>query len=148
MVSLCLKLRFEDAPILIGHFGGVKRELSRHGFSTQLPLWVTMHTPEKAEVIGVTQTVEAIYERGLLRPLQPLEGVGEKSHVRLTIELDSRQRPGMFFDRTISLDEIALQQGVPQPQNIESLAGDFWPEDEDIDDFIASVREWRREGGV
>jgi hypothetical protein len=26
--------------------------------------------------------------------------------------------------------------------------GDLWPEDENVDDFIAAVREWRRDGSL
>lgn len=35
----------------------------------------------------MTQTVEAIYEDGLHRPIQPLEGVAEHSRVRVTVEV-------------------------------------------------------------
>jgi predicted DNA-binding antitoxin AbrB/MazE fold protein len=34
----------------------------------------------------MAQTVEAIYEDGVLRPIQPLEGVAEHSRVRVTVE--------------------------------------------------------------
>jgi predicted DNA-binding antitoxin AbrB/MazE fold protein len=34
----------------------------------------------------VTQTVEAIYERGVLRPLKPLEGLAENSRVSVSVE--------------------------------------------------------------
>lgn len=45
-----------------------------------------------------------------------------------------------------SLEHIAAEQGV-KPLNFEELRklGEFWPEDESIDDFIAAVREWRRD---
>lgn len=42
--------------------------------------------------------------------------------------------------------QIAEEQGVKPVKDIKDLVGDFWPEDESIDDFIAAVREWRREG--
>jgi predicted DNA-binding antitoxin AbrB/MazE fold protein len=35
----------------------------------------------------MTKTIEAIYEDGLLRPIQPLEGVADRSRVRLTVEV-------------------------------------------------------------
>ncbi len=35
----------------------------------------------------MTQTIDAIYEDGILRPIQPLEGVAERSRVRLTVEV-------------------------------------------------------------
>lgn len=42
---------------------------------------------------------------------------------------------------------LAAEQGVRPIGDLSELAGDFWPEDESIDDFVAAVREWRREGG-
>ena len=35
-----------------------------------------------------------------------------------------------------------------KPITVEQLRamGDVWPEDENVDDFIAAVREWRRDG--
>jgi predicted DNA-binding antitoxin AbrB/MazE fold protein len=32
--------------------------------------------------------VEAIYEEGVLRPVQPLEGIAEHCRVRVTVEID------------------------------------------------------------
>jgi hypothetical protein len=34
---------------------------------------------------------------------------------------------------------------VEPVQRLEDLWGDFWPEDEPVDDFIDAVRRWRRE---
>jgi hypothetical protein len=45
-----------------------------------------------------------------------------------------------------SLEELAADQGVKPIASIDDLRADFWPEDESIDDFIAAVREWRRNG--
>jgi hypothetical protein len=44
------------------------------------------------------------------------------------------------------LDALALSQGAPLAAKFEDLIGDFWPEDESCDEFIATIREWRREG--
>jgi len=35
---------------------------------------------------GMPITVEAIYESGILRPLEPLEGLNEHDRVRLTLQ--------------------------------------------------------------
>jgi predicted DNA-binding antitoxin AbrB/MazE fold protein len=35
---------------------------------------------------AAVQTVEAIFENGTLRPLEPLEGIEEKARVRIAIE--------------------------------------------------------------
>ena len=40
----------------------------------------------------------------------------------------------------------AQQRSGREPvQRLEDLWGDFWPEDESVDDFISAVRRWRRE---
>ena len=43
------------------------------------------------------------------------------------------------------LSTLLTQQGVQPVTRFEDLLGDFWPDDETADDFIAAVREWRRE---
>ncbi len=49
-----------------------------------------------------------------------------------------------FFDTTIKLEELAENQGVRPVTDFTKLLGDFWPEDETADAFIAQVREWRK----
>jgi hypothetical protein len=45
------------------------------------------------------------------------------------------------------LEKMIQERGI-KPMTIEQLRamGDLWPEDEEVDDFLAAVREWRREG--
>ncbi|MHC4252674.1 MAG: hypothetical protein ACYS9X_26450 [Planctomycetota bacterium] len=45
-----------------------------------------------------------------------------------------------------SIEELAAEQGVKPITDLKLLRADFWPEDETADEFIAAVREWRREG--
>lgn len=45
----------------------------------------------------------------------------------------------------IDVEEWLRRQGVEPIRDPTVLIGDFWPEDESIDDFVAAVREWRRE---
>jgi hypothetical protein len=44
------------------------------------------------------------------------------------------------------LDALACSQGAPLNADFDDLTGEFWPEDESCDEFIATVRQWRREG--
>jgi hypothetical protein len=44
------------------------------------------------------------------------------------------------------VEALARVQGAPLAVRFEDLLGDFWPEDESCDDFIATIRQWRREG--
>ena len=45
-----------------------------------------------------------------------------------------------------AIETLAKHQGV-RPLSFDALRAktDFWPEDESIDDFIATVRRWRDE---
>ena len=40
--------------------------------------------------------------------------------------------------------ELARQQGVKPIQNMGDLKGDFWPEEESVDEFLSWVRELRQ----
>jgi predicted DNA-binding antitoxin AbrB/MazE fold protein len=40
----------------------------------------------------MTQTIDAIYENGVLRPVRPLAGVAERARVRVTVETAGPQR--------------------------------------------------------
>ena len=55
------------------------------------------------------------------------------------------EEQGYYFDSPQTLEALAEQQGVSTPAVFDSLLGDFWPEDEGIDDFTTTVRTWRRE---
>jgi hypothetical protein len=56
------------------------------------------------------------------------------------------ERP--LFDEKSDLDRLAAEQDVTAVADFDSLLGDFWPEDESADDFIAQVRSWRREDAL
>ena len=43
--------------------------------------------------------------------------------------------------------ELAKQQGVKPIQSIKKLRGDFWPEDESTDEFLAWLGATRQEEG-
>jgi hypothetical protein len=38
---------------------------------------------------------------------------------------------------------LIAEQGVEFPRDPEELLGDFWPQEESIDDFLAALHEWR-----
>jgi hypothetical protein len=40
-------------------------------------------------------------------------------------------------------DELVSAQGLTFPRDPHDLLGDFWPEEESIDDFLSAMREWR-----
>ncbi len=47
------------------------------------------------------------------------------------------------FEDNPSLDEIIAQQDKAPIVDVSLLHGDFWPEEERIEDFLAALHEWR-----
>lgn len=42
-----------------------------------------------------------------------------------------------------TIDELVIEQHVDFPRDPRELLGEFWPEEESIEDFLAALREWR-----
>ena len=51
-----------------------------------------------------------------------------------------------FHEARTDLDALILAQGVKSVSRFEDLLGDFWPENEDVDDFLKARMEWSLEG--
>jgi len=52
--------------------------------------------------------------------------------------------------RTRSLAELAAEQGISAPQDLDALFGagaDLWDNDDEFESFLAGLRESRRTGG-
>jgi len=57
--------------------------------------------------------------------------------------MNSTNDPRYNFDADPSLDEIIDQQAKGPITDLSDLHGDFWPEEESIEDFLAALHEWR-----
>lgn len=57
--------------------------------------------------------------------------------------IKARQRT----DASPDIETLAREQGIQPVASIEGLAADFWPE-EDLDEFVTTVRKWRDEDTV
>jgi hypothetical protein len=42
-----------------------------------------------------------------------------------------------------SVEKLIAEQGISFPRDPQDLLGDFWPEEETADEFLAALREWR-----
>ena len=42
-----------------------------------------------------------------------------------------------------TIEELLAAQGLTFPRDPGDLIGNFWPEEESIEDFLAAMREWR-----
>ncbi|HVF98610.1 MAG TPA: hypothetical protein VND68_02120 [Chloroflexia bacterium] len=58
---------------------------------------------------------------------------------------DEKGHSTQDFYTHISLEELAERQGVKPVTDPSTLAGNFWPEDETAEEFIATLRQWRKE---
>jgi hypothetical protein len=75
----------------------------------------------------------------------------EQEKLRLKLNNTAKQQssavaePHPFLDVHINIDSLAAEQGVPERISVENLRSDFWPEDEDMSEFITTLREWRQQ---
>jgi hypothetical protein len=54
--------------------------------------------------------------------------------------------PCHYFEANPTLDELIAQQGKGPVADVGLLHGDFWPEDEQIEDFLSALSERRGHG--
>ena len=97
--------------------------------------------------LGDERAEEALaYLRGLLAKDGRPAGTAV---ARLERRMGRRAASGraFFAQPPKDLATLAAEQGVRPVTDFDGLLGDFWPEQESADEFIAAVREWRREGG-
>lgn len=102
---------------------------------------------ELVEQLGDDGAAQALaYLRQLLNGEVVAEGTAS---ARLAARMEPSVMAGreFFSQPAVDLETLAATQGVRPITNLDDLVGDFWPEDESVDDFVAAVRRWRREGG-
>ena len=72
------------------------------------------------------KTVEAIYEKGVLRPLKPLEGITENSRVTVTIEYEEiKPHPLLKFAGILS-DTEAMELSKLIEEEFEKVDPHAW----------------------
>jgi hypothetical protein len=42
-----------------------------------------------------------------------------------------------------SIEQLMAEQGTGPITDVSVLHGDFWPEEESVQEFVATIREWR-----
>lgn len=42
-----------------------------------------------------------------------------------------------------TIDELIADQEIAFPRDPRDLLGDFWPEEESLEDFLAAMHDWR-----
>lgn len=88
-------------------------------------------------------TIETVLQ--LLRQLPPRERLRVVVQILPELERDLPSAPPTSnFWEGADVHVLAERQGVRPIDDFDALLGG-WPEDEQIDDFIATIREWRRQ---
>jgi len=57
--------------------------------------------------------------------------------------MDNSNDPRDNFYASPTLEELIAQQGKGPIRDPKILLGDFWPDDEPVEEFLAALREWR-----
>lgn len=100
----------------------------------------------KAELHALIDQLDDEQATELLRAAHELERgghVGGEVAPRLLVSGRT-----FFSSRRKTLEELAAEQGVEPIHSLSELRGDFWPEDEDLDEFTEELRRWRDEDGA
>ena len=58
----------------------------------------------------------------------------------------SSNDPRFNFEALPTLDELIVQQAKGPVTDVRVLHGDFWPEKEQVEDFLAALHQWRGHG--
>ena len=56
---------------------------------------------------------------------------------------DRAHRSWSSFNGHPSVEELMAEQGTGPITDVSVLHGDFWPEEESIEDFLEALHEWR-----
>ncbi len=57
--------------------------------------------------------------------------------------MDRSNDPRYDFNANPTIEELLAQQGKGPISDPTVLLGDFWPEDEPVEEFLAALDEWR-----
>jgi predicted RNase H-like HicB family nuclease len=98
--------------------------------------------PGHPHIVGQGETVEAALEDAKMT-LESTPEAGDGEAANRAEDSAGTRRP---FDARPDLTALANEQGVEPADDFDSLLGDFWPEDESADEFVDTLREWRRDG--
>jgi len=96
---------------------------------------------------------KGVVENGVIRPFEPTGlpdgtevtfhevGVGEEMPPSPPDDAAWQPMEKRFW-RGFSIEDLAHEQRVTPVTSVDELAGE-WPEEDDLDEFLRSIREWR-----
>ena len=63
------------------------------------------------------------------------QGDGKPEHRTATVPYSASGHP--------SVEQLMAEQGTGPITDVSMLHGDFWPEEESVEEFVATIRQWR-----
>ena len=110
--------------------------------------WIIVLRPEDQRVPSVVAMVETLLDHHDLSSLAGLHRsystqLGASSAARIVTVMTSEYTATLRTTRRFTIDELAAAQGVVPMVSTEEWAGDIFDSDEELDDFLEFVREWR-----
>ncbi len=99
--------------------------------------------PSRPDVVGRGKTEEAALEDARMA-LESTSGNDEAANLGAG-DPEGTPHP---FDARPDLAALASEQEVEPANDFDALLGDFWPDDEGADEFVAALRECRHEEAV
>jgi hypothetical protein len=72
--------------------------------------------------------------------------IAEAGDAKAANEAPNPERKLRPSDPRAELEALASEQGVEPSEDFAVLPGDFWPDNEDANDFVTALRTWRRDG--
>jgi predicted RNase H-like HicB family nuclease len=98
--------------------------------------------PSHPHIVGQGETEEAALEDARMT----LESTTEAGDAETTNGEEDPEGTPRPFDSRPALEALASEQGVEPTGDFDALLGDFWPDEESADEFVLTLREWRRNG--
>lgn len=98
--------------------------------------------PGHPHIMGQGETEEAALADARIA----LESTPEAGNAETTNGAEDPEGAPHPFDSRPALEALASEQGVEPTGDFDTLLGDFWPDDESADEFVLTLREWRRDG--
>jgi hypothetical protein len=99
----------------------------------------------QAARLGLTpeELARVTIEEALAQP-EKASPVSGQSLIPATAGTKRVIRETIDFWKGATVAELAKMQGARPVRSLDDLWGNFWPENESVDAFIASIRQWRR----
>lgn len=99
--------------------------------------------------------IDELNEDEACRVRELVHGVFEARWAPHSVDQPPTEGASSWYEREVGLDpspqarlaQLVAEQGTQPISNLDDLVGDFIPANEDADEFEATLRRWRREGG-